>query len=54
MISPSTQLLSDDDDESVEVDLEGLFSDMHIMYTGHYHLCVCVFCNYVCPSMTLV
>ena len=31
--SPSTQLLSDDDDESVEVDLEGLFSDMHIMYT---------------------
>ena len=35
--SPSTQLLSDDDDddESVEVDLEGLFSDMHIMYTGH-------------------
>ena len=31
--SSSTQLLSDDDDESVEVDLEGLFSDMHIMYT---------------------
>ena len=38
MIFPSTQLLSDDDDESVEFDLEGLFSDMRIMYTGHYHL----------------
>ena len=36
--SPSTQLLSDDDDESVEVDLEGLFSDMHIMYTVSIHL----------------
>ena len=39
MNSPFTQLLSDDDDdESVEIDLEGLFSDLHIMYTGHYHL----------------
>ena len=36
--SLTTQLLSDGDDESVEVDLEGLFSDMHIMYTGHYYL----------------
>ena len=47
---PSTQLLSDDDDESVEVDLEGLFSDMHIMYTGHYH-CMVYTRSTVCECM---
>ena len=52
--SPSTQLLSDDDDDE-SVELEGLFSDMHIMYTCHALplVAVCVTCVCMC-SVTCI
>ena len=54
---PSTRLLSDDDDESVEVDLEGLFSDICTSCTLDTTTAWCILvalCVWVCDSVCVL